>query len=55
MGYNHYRPHSSLGYMTVAEYAKLCEDVGCFKRYKQSLGWAELCETFSQRVNLQEN
>ena len=49
--YNHYRPHSSLGYMTPAEYAKLCEDVGCFKRHKQRSGRAELCETFSQRVD----
>jgi hypothetical protein len=51
MDYNHYRPHSSLGYMTPAEYAKLCEDAGCFKRHKQRLEQTELCETFSQRVD----
>jgi putative transposase len=51
MDYNHYRPHSSLCYMTPAEYAKLCEDVGCVKPRKQRNGQAELSETLSQRVD----
>jgi len=51
MDYNHYRPHSSLCYMTPAEYAKLCEDVGCVKQRKQRNGQAELSETLSQRVD----
>lgn len=51
MDYNHYRPHSSLGYMTPAEYAKLCEDVGCVKQRKSKLGQAEVRETLSQQLD----
>lgn len=29
MDYNHYRPHSSLAYMTPAEFAKLCVETDC--------------------------
>jgi len=31
MDYNHYRPYSSLQYITPAELAKLCHDVGCVR------------------------
>lgn len=31
MDYNHYRPHSSLSYMTPAEFAKMCIETGCCK------------------------
>lgn len=34
MEYNDYRMHSSLSNMTPAELAKLCIEVGCFKRQK---------------------
>ena len=51
MDYNHYRPHSSLIYMTPAEYAKLCEDVGCVKQRKSKPKQAESCETLSQTVD----
>ncbi len=51
MDYNHYRPHSSLVYMTPAEYSKLCEDVGCLKQPKHKPEQPELCETLSQVVD----
>jgi putative transposase len=47
MDYNHYRPHSSLSYMTPAEFAKLCVDVGCVRTPKE----AKLQEILSQRVD----
>ena len=31
MDYNHYRPHSSLGYMTPADFAELCRQAGCIR------------------------
>jgi len=31
MDYNHYRPHSSLRYMTPAEFAQLCHEAGCVR------------------------
>jgi len=51
MDYNHYRPHSSLGYMTPTEYAKLCEDIGCVKQRKHKTGRVESCETLSQELD----
>ena len=48
--YNHYRPHSSLSYMTPAEFAKLCVDVGCIRPQSHGTERAQLCETLSQRL-----
>jgi transposase InsO family protein len=31
MDYNHYRPHSSLGYQTPAGFAEQCRKAGCIK------------------------
>jgi len=31
MDYNHYRPHSSLAYMTPAAFGKLCIEMNCLK------------------------
>jgi len=31
MDYNHYRPYSSLQYITPNEFAQLCHDVGCVR------------------------
>ena len=31
MDYNHYRPHSSLAYMTPAAFAQLCVETDCCK------------------------
>jgi len=51
MDYNHYRPHSSLSYMTPAAFAKLCVDVGCIRPQSCGVERAQLCETLSQRVD----
>ena len=47
MDYNHYRPHSRLGYMTPATYAQLCREVGCVRRYMSIPDVNEVSETFS--------
>ena len=31
MDYNHYRPHSNLGYTTLAGFAELCREAGCMR------------------------
>jgi len=49
--YNHYRSHSSLGYMTPAKYANLCEDVGCVKQRKHKTDQAEWRENLSHKVD----
>jgi transposase InsO family protein len=51
MDYNHYRPHSSLSYMTPAEFAKLCVEVGCYKRQKPMTQDVEINETFSNELD----
>ena len=51
MDYNHYRPHSSLSYMTPAEFAKLCVDVGCIRPQSCGTERAQVCETLSQRLD----
>ena len=51
MDYNHYRPHSSLSYMTPAEFAKLCVEVGCFKRQKSVIEDVEMSETLSNELD----
>jgi arylsulfatase A-like enzyme len=44
-------PHSSLSYMTPAEFAKLCVEVGCFKRQKSLTGDVEMSETLSSGLD----
>jgi transposase InsO family protein len=51
MEYNHYRMHSSLSNMTPAEFAKLCIEVGCFKRQKPWNESVEMSETLSERLD----
>ena len=51
MDYNHYRPHSSLSYMTPAEFAKLCVEVGCYKRQKSVIEDVEMSETLSNELD----
>jgi len=51
LDYNHYRPHSSLRYMTPAEFAKLCVEVGCYKRQKPMTEDVEIEETLSNELD----
>ena len=37
MDYNHYRPHSSLGYMRPADFAKLCIEMDCRRTQPKQL------------------
>ena len=51
MDYNHYRPHSSLSYMTPATYAQLCREVGCVRRHMSIPDESEVRETLSQALD----
>jgi putative transposase len=51
MDYNHYRPHSSLSYMTPAEFAKLCVEVGCYKRQRPVMKDVEMSGTLSNELD----
>jgi putative transposase len=51
MDYNHYRPHSSLLYMTPAAYAQLCREVGCVRRYMPIPAESEVRETLSHKLD----
>jgi len=55
MDYNHYRTHSSLSYMTPAEFAKLCIDVGCVRPQRPRSEEGELCEILSQKGGLKNS
>ncbi len=43
MDYNHYRPHSSLRYMTPAEFAQLCHEAGCVRPKRLLCENEEVC------------
>lgn len=47
MDYNHYRPHSSLTYMTPAAFAELCRQAGCVRPYTPMPDEVETCAILS--------
>jgi len=47
MDYNHYRPHSSLSYMTPAGFAELCREAGCVRPHTPVLDGVQDCGILS--------
>ena len=47
MDYNHYRPHSSLGYMTPAGFAQLCREASCLRPQTPVLNGVHDCGILS--------
>ncbi len=47
MDYNHYRPHSSLSYMTPAGFAELCRQAGCVRPQTSVLDGVRNCGILS--------
>jgi transposase InsO family protein len=49
MDYNHYRPHSSLSYMTPAGFADLCRHAGCVRPHTPVLDGVQDCGSSHRR------
>lgn len=47
MDYNHYRPRSSLAYMTSAAFAELCYQTGCIRPHTPMSDEAKTCGTLA--------
>ena len=47
MDYNHHRPHSSLGYMTPASFARSCLEAGCIRPHRSVLHGVQECGILS--------
>ena len=47
MDYNHYRPHSSLSYMTPAGFAELCRQTDCIRPHMPVLDGVQDCGILS--------
>ena len=47
MDYNHFRSHSSLGYMTPAVFAELCRQAGCIRPHTPVLDGVHDCGILS--------
>ena len=48
MGYNHYRPHGSLSYMTPAGFGQLCRETGCIRPHTPVPDPVQDCGILSQ-------
>jgi len=51
MDYNHYRPHSSLSYMTPAAFAQLCQEVGCIRSHTPMPDELRMAEILSETLD----
>jgi len=51
MDYNHYRPHSSLSYMTPAAFAQSCQGVGCIRSHTPMPDEKRMVEILSETLD----